>query len=103
LLAIGYADVAAVDVLDGTTLERVGGHQPADVHVATAGTERIAWSGDGRTLFADGSVFNAQWRALLFAWDRNGLGDERRMTYCVSGTAAGVNALANGQIVVDTI
>ena len=31
LLAVGYYDVAAVDVLDGTTLERVGGHKPADV------------------------------------------------------------------------
>jgi WD40 repeat protein len=103
LLAIGYDDVAAVDVLDGTTLERVGGHKPADVHIATAGTDRIAWSRDGWTLFADGSVFNAQWRAVLFAWDRNGLGDERRMTYCASGTASGVNTLANGQIFVDTV
>ena len=30
-LAVGYYDVAAVDVLDGTTLERVGGQSPADV------------------------------------------------------------------------
>ena len=29
-LAVGYVDVAAVDVLDGTTLNRVAGHSPAD-------------------------------------------------------------------------
>ena len=37
-LAVGYFDVAAVDVLDGTTLERVGGHKPADV------TASVRWS-----------------------------------------------------------
>ena len=30
-LAVGYNDVAAVDVLDGATLARVGGQRPADV------------------------------------------------------------------------
>ena len=86
-LAVGYVDVAAVDVLDGTTLNRVGGHSPADVK-ATFGLEEAAWSGDGRTLFAAGGVLDAQGRALLFAWDRGGLGDERRTTYCDSNTAA---------------
>ena len=40
LLAVGYDDVAAVDVLDGTTLERVGGHKPADVEATAAGAAR---------------------------------------------------------------
>jgi hypothetical protein len=40
------------------------------------------------------------WRFLLFAWDRGGLGDERRMTYCASDTAADVGALPGGRILV---
>jgi WD40 repeat protein len=99
-LAVGYIDVAAVDVLDGTTLERVGGHKPADVKVTTAGAERIAWSRDGQTLFAAGAVNDAQYRRLLFAWDRGGLGDEKRTTYCAPDTAAGVDALPDGRILV---
>ena len=81
-LAVGYVDVAAVDVLDGTTLERVGGHKPTDVSVSAsldlhtsrgpATARRCSRSGGTRRPRAD----------LLFAWDRGGLGDERRMTYC---------------------
>ena len=61
----------------------------------------VAWSRDGQTLFAAGGVGDAQGRRLLFAWDQSGLGDERRMTYCASSdTAAGVNALPEGRILV---
>jgi DNA-binding beta-propeller fold protein YncE len=100
LLAVGYIDVAAVDVLDGTTLERVGGHKPADVSAPTVGAERIAWSRDGQTLFAAGAVHDAHDRRLLFAWDRGGLGDEKRMTYCAPTSAIGVDALPDARILV---
>jgi WD40 repeat protein len=99
-LAVGYYDVVAVDVLDGMTLERVGGHKPADVEAGPAGTVHVAWSRDGRTLFAAGALQDAQNRFLLFAWDRGGLGDEKRMTYCAFSTAAGVDALPDGRILV---
>jgi WD40 repeat protein len=99
LLAAGYLDVAAVDVLDGTTLERVGGHKPADVKAWPAGAVRVAWSRDGQMLFAAGGVHDAH-RYLLFAWDRGGLGDEKRMTYCAPDSAAGVDALPDGRILV---
>ena len=56
LLAVGYSDVAAVDVLDGTTLERVGGHKPADVRPSPVELSYVAWSRDGQTLFAAGAV-----------------------------------------------
>src|SRR5215472_5054611 len=84
LLAVGYNDVAAVDVLDGTTLERVGGHKPADVKAPIDGAERVAWSRDGQALFAAGAVHDARDRLILFAWDRGGLGDEKRVTYCIA-------------------
>ena len=55
-LAVGYYDVAAVDILDGTTLERVGGHKPADVEPNGLELANVAWSRDGQTLFAAGGV-----------------------------------------------
>jgi phage tail protein X len=53
----------------------VGGQRPANVTHSTDGLDRVAWSRDGRTLFAAGDVYDAndaQWRDLLFAWDRSG-------------------------------
>jgi WD40 repeat protein len=103
-LAVGYDDVAAVDVLNGATLAREGGQSPSNTaFTATAGLIHVAWSTDGRTLFAAGgvgAVNDAQLRLLLFAWDRGGMGDERRMTYCAPNSAAGVDALSGGRILV---
>jgi WD40 repeat protein len=103
LLAVGYNDVAAVDVLDGTTLARVGGYKLADVYANPIGTEEVAWSRDGRTLFAAGAVEDAQERRILFAWDWGGQGDEKRMTYCSPNTAVGVDALPDGRLLVAAI
>jgi WD40 repeat protein len=99
LVAIGYHDIPEVDVLDGKTFERVGGHKPADVE-AGPGTEKLAWSRDGQTLFAAGAVRDAQGRWLLLAWDRAGLGNEKHITYCAPSTVAGVDALPDGRILV---
>ena len=78
----------------------MGGQRPADVTPSDVGFDKVAWSSDGQTLFAAGGVYDAQGRGLLFAWDRGGLGDERRMTYCASNSAAGVDALPDGRILV---
>jgi WD40 repeat protein len=105
-LAVGYYDVAAVDILDGTTLKRMGGQRPANVTHSTDGLDKVAWSRDGRTLFAAGDVYDAndaQRRDLLFAWDRSGLGDERRMTYCASDTATDVDVLPDGPLLVSSM
>jgi WD40 repeat protein len=102
LLAVGYRDVGAVDIFDGRSLERVGGHRPAEVD-AQVGPERVAWSPDGQTLFAAGGVSDAQVHYLLFAWDRGGLGNEKRMTYCIPSRVAGLNALPDGRILVATM
>ena len=99
-LAVGYSDVAAVDVLNGTTLQRVDGHRPAGVSAPVAGLVGVAWSGDGRTLFAAGAVQDAQQKTFLFAWDQGGLGSEQRMTYCAADTAAGIDALPQRRILV---
>jgi WD40 repeat protein len=97
-LAVGYYDVAALDILDGKTLNRIGGHMPTDATPYPDGFDKVAWSRDGQTLFAAGAVHDAQRSDLLFAWDRSGLGDERRMTYCASDTATDVDVLPDGGI-----
>ena len=99
-LAVGYADEAAVDILDGMTLRRVGGRRPVDATPTPAGTEVVAWSGD--TLLAAGGARDAQGRPLLFAWDRDGLGNERRMAYCAPASASGIDVLPDGRILVST-
>jgi WD40 repeat protein len=99
-LAVGYWG-DGVDVLDGTTLERVAEHRPKNVVIFFLGFGSVAWSRDGQTLLAVGAVIDAQGgRTLLFAWDRGGLGLERRMTYCAANTALGLDALPDGRILV---
>jgi hypothetical protein len=99
-LAVGYNNLAAVDVLDGRTLKRVGGQKFDDVDPSSVGITKVAWSGDGQTLFATGIFEDAQGQDLVLAWDRGGLGKERRLTYCAQDTATDVDVLADGQIFV---
>jgi hypothetical protein len=58
-LAVGYWGVA-VDILDGTTLESVRRHRPANANADFFGSNHVAWSRDGQTLFADGAVKDAK-------------------------------------------
>jgi WD40 repeat protein len=97
-LAVGYENVDAVDVLDGATLAQVGGQKPANFG---AGLSNVAWSRDGQTLLAVGAAYEGNNRPrLLFAWDRGGLGPERRMAYCADNSTAGVDSLPQGRILV---
>ncbi len=102
-LAVGYTNVAAVDVLDARTFRPVGGQSPANATANPDGLASVAWSGDGRTLYAAGGVNDAQGNFLLFAWNREYLGGEWRMTYCAQNTATGVNVLPDGRILVASI
>jgi WD40 repeat protein len=101
-LAVGYADAAAVDVLDGDTLEREGGQSPAGTRPYPTGFAQVAWSADGRTLFATGGVNDERMRRVVLAWDHSGLGEERRTTFCGSNSSSGVNALPAGPILVSS-
>jgi hypothetical protein len=99
LLAVGYERVAAVDVLDGFTLERVPGPSPTNFAAGQAGLGEVAWSKDGRTLFAAGGTWDPLENALL-AWTEMGRGEERKLTYCGQETAGGIAALPGGRILV---
>jgi WD40 repeat protein len=100
LLAVGYDDVATVDVVDISTLRRAGSQSPSNVTISPDGLNNVAWSRDGRTLFSAGSVMDFDERFLLFSWDRDHLANERRMTYCADDTATGVAALPDRRILV---
>ncbi len=64
----------------------------------------MAWSRDGQTLFAAGGVHDARGgAALLFAWERGGLGDEGRTTYCASDSATGIDPLPDGRLLVASL
>lgn len=103
-LAVGYMDVVAVDVLDAANLARAGGHKPADLQAPDGGSAEVAWSPDGGTLFAAGIIVNAQDQDLLLAWDRGGLGAERRRTTnCGPHTATDVSALSDGRILMASL
>jgi len=74
-LAVGYYDVAAVDILDAATLRRLGGHNPTNARMSPDGLIGVAWSRDNKTLFAAGSIVSPAVGFLLFAWDSAGLGE----------------------------
>jgi len=70
-LAVGYFDRLAVDILDGTTLERV---DTVDVSGIEYGSlSKVAWSPDGEVLYAAGNAVNEQ-GVRFFAWNEQGLG-----------------------------
>ena len=103
LLAVGYEFVAAIDVLDGNSLASAPGPIPANLPPAPwpDGLAEVAWSRDGRTLFAARTADTR--RNILLAWDHAGLGKERRLPLCDQVTATGLGALPDGRILVASI
>ena len=100
LLAVGYDFVASIDLLDGNSLAGAPGSIPANLAPAPwpDGLAEVAWSRDGQTLLAARTADTR--RNILLAWDRAGLGRERRLPLCDQVTAAGLGALPDGQILV---
>jgi WD40 repeat protein len=109
-LAVGFLDRIAVDILDGSTLQSLGGHAPTGLIVpgpaagvsqtSLGGLSKVAWSIDGFTLFATGSVVDVNGRSIILSWDKNGLGDEHRLPTCGSDIAADVTPLSSGRVFV---
>jgi WD40 repeat protein len=77
LLAVGYVDTAAVDLLDGKSLDRAPRQRVTDFGPRPDGLAEVAWSRDGRFLLAAGTGDTG--RNVLLAWDHAGLGKERRL------------------------
>ena len=61
---------------------------------------KVAWSLDGLILFATGAVVDGEGHSIVLAWDRSGLGDERRLPDCGDDTATDVTGLPSGRVFV---
>jgi WD40 repeat protein/uncharacterized caspase-like protein len=99
VLAIGYDDRAAVDLVDGHTLARLQGPNTDDLGHGTL--EQVAWSMDGQILFAGGRYRDTA-GTPTFAWDHAGYGTRRAMSVCgaSSNTVLGLVPLPAGQLLV---
>lgn len=98
LLAVGYVDIAAVDLLDGKSLDRAPRQDVTNSGPRPDGLAEVAWSRDGRILLAAGTGDTG--RNVLLAWDHAGLGKEQRLSFCGPVTAAGLGVLPGGRILV---
>lgn len=75
LLAVGYQDAARVDVLNSDTFDL---QYSAQVR-ASGNLAKVAWSADGRTLFAGGTA-NSGGRFQVYAFDNAGRSAGRDVT-----------------------
>jgi WD40 repeat protein len=95
-LAVGYSDVAAIDLVDGHSLEPQT--QPNLGGVRNGALARVIWSRDGKTLYAAGTYQDRGNRPVL-AWANAGHG-ERRALPGGTNTVADLAALPDGGIVI---
>jgi WD40 repeat protein len=102
VLAVGYAEIAAVDLLDGRSLHRLPGPLPANVRAGPSGLGEVAWSRDGRTLLAAGTAFDTEGEVLV-AWDAAGRGKIRLLHFCGSDSVRGLGTLPDNRILVGSM
>jgi WD40 repeat protein len=98
LLAVGYADAATVDLLDGHSLVPLPG--PNVDGLRNGSLSIVTWSKDGRTLYAGGRYQEGGICPVL-AWANAGQG-ERRALPAGSNTVEGLAALPDGRLLVAT-
>ena len=96
-LAVGYVDVAAVDLLDGHSLAPLP--RPNVDGVGNGNLSQVMWSKDGKTLFAGGSYNDGSGNNPVLAWANAGRG-ERRALPAGNTTVGGLAALPDGGLLV---
>jgi WD40 repeat protein len=97
-LAVGYADGTAVTLLDGHTLGELPGPDVRDIKGGYLWT--VAWSLDGRTLFAAGSYGPSDSSPVL-VWSKAGAG-ERHMLPAAQDTVMSLVPLPDGSLLAAT-
>jgi WD40 repeat protein len=98
VLAVGYADAPAVDLLDGRSL--APRPRPYLDGLSRGSLSRVSWSRDGGTLYAGGGYWEESTHPVL-AWADAGRG-ARRALPTASDPVAGLVALPDGPLFVAT-
>jgi WD40 repeat protein len=96
LLAVGYADAATADLLDGHSLAPLPG--PNVDGLRNGNLSRVAWSKDGRTLYAGGRYDEGSICPVL-AWANADRGECRALP-AGSDTVQGLAPLPDGRLLV---
>jgi WD40 repeat protein len=95
MLAVGYANTARVDLLDGHSLAALPGPNVEDIRFSL---QRVAWSKDGQTLYAGGR-FERGGEFPVLAWAHAGQG-ERKILPAGRDAIGGLAALPDGRLLV---
>jgi hypothetical protein len=96
-LAVGYGDETVVILLDGHTLAPLRG---PDIKVIASGNlGSVAWSSDGRTLFAAGTYGVMGLRPVV-AWGNSGAGEQRLLLVAAQQTVTSLVSLPDGDLLV---
>jgi WD40 repeat protein len=96
-LAVGYYDAPVVDLLDGQTLAPLP--RPNLDGIDGGSLAQVAWSRDGRTLFAAGRYQASRGRRVVVAWGESGTG-ARRALLAGQDVVTGLAALPDGDLLV---
>lgn len=95
-IAVGYSDAPIVQVFSSRDLSLL--YTPDVTGADNGGLSQVAWSADGRTLFAAG-----RWRTNgnypIRAWSNGGRGTYRDLTSGAGDTIQNLASLANGGVI----
>jgi WD40 repeat protein len=95
-LAVGYeGGVSVVDLFDGHSLAPMGSTS-SEMGSDYGALSQVAWSRDGKTLFAAGSATGD----FIFSWDTNG--SLRGFRTCAADLTRGIGAASGDRILVST-
>jgi len=76
-LAVGYADTAAISVLSGTDLSPL--FSPDTMGIDNGGLSNVAWSADGRFLYAGGRYKDSRGDYPILRWAESGRGERKAL------------------------
>jgi WD40 repeat protein len=95
-LAVGYADTTRVDILDGRSLALR--HTPGSEGVANGNLSSVAWSADGRSLWAGGQ-WSRNGQRMVRRWPNAGRGAPQDVA-TLGDSISDLKALPNGGVLV---
>jgi hypothetical protein len=94
-VAVGYTDIARVDVLDGGSLGRL--YQPDTTGVSNGSLNTVAWSADGSALYAGGTWYRGT-VFIIRCWADAGRGGYQDLA-AARNTIMDLAPLADGSLV----